>query len=348
MIDNPAIDSLEQAKEAIVNGLVKFADPAEIIENQPTIAGVSEDGKAVSLCSVGSMSMWVGVQKAGKSTILAMLCASVLDDIQGSIFHTNHYIDRILYVDTEQPRKFSNRNIQKIYKYLGSPFNSDVYKQRIRYMECKEFGIAEILLLVRGALEIAIDEGRPFDLVVLDGVADLVLDVNNPAECDGLIRNLGKFSEGYNAHFAHVIHANPGAFGETELKARGHLGSALMRKVEAVVTIKKDRDTGTFTVDFPYLRDGNLSKKELEFYEGDKLLHPVDIEERRNKMQQYLHDVFSQMADFQKHIFLKDVKDHFNCGDKTAMKKIDQAVEVGVLEYMGTGPHNAKMWRINQ
>lgn len=340
------ITSLEQAMEAINGGLVKFADPSESIVNEPSLSGVRVDDKLVSLCSVGSMSMWVGVQKSGKSTMLAMLCASVLKDIDHTIFSQEKKARRVLYVDTEQPRKYANRSIKKIYRYLGFADGYEGFRDRISYMEVKDFSIKEILLIVKAALELAIKENNPFDFLALDGVADLVINVNDPEECDQLIRELGALCEQYLLHLAAVIHANPGNYGDIELKARGHLGSALMRKVESVVTMKKDRESGIFTIDFPYLRDGNIPKRELEFSDYDGLLHPMDEQVQHSKKQNECYAMFARIADMEGTIYLKDVCEALAYGEKRAMSTLDEAIRLGVVERNGAGPHGKTRWRL--
>lgn len=70
--------------------------------------------------------------------------------------------------------------------------------------------------------------------VILDGIADMVDDVNDPKEGNALITGLHANSILYYCPIIGVIHLNPG----TE-KTRGHLGSQLERKAETNLRLER-------------------------------------------------------------------------------------------------------------
>jgi len=70
-------------------------------------------------------------------------------------------------------------------------------------------------------------------LVVIDGIADLVSDVNNLDESSMVIQKLMKWTEELNCHIVTVIHSNYG----TE-KPTGHLGSYLEKKAETQIQLE--------------------------------------------------------------------------------------------------------------
>ena len=76
---------------------------------------------------------------------------------------------------------------------------------------------------------------RHYDIVVIDGVADLQRNTNDLEESDALVDELMKLSTQANTHIISVLHTNPGSD-----KARGHLGSSLQRKCEAVLFVHRD------------------------------------------------------------------------------------------------------------
>lgn len=339
------IESIEQAVQAISGGIVRIADPEEEITNEPALATIKQGDRAVSLCSIGSLSMWVGEQKSGKSTMMAMLVASVLTDCDETVFHFERHANRVLYIDTEQPRKYSNRSIRRIFEYAKMARGYMPFKSRITYMEVKPFTVSELLLIIQAAIMLGEKEGNPFDFVVVDGIADLCVNVNDPEECDHLIHTLAAMADEHLFHCACVIHANPrGSRGEFELKARGHLGSALMRKVESVVTMEKDRETGVFTMDAPYLRDGNIEPMQFEFYDG--LLHPLTGDTKVSRQQQAAYETFSGIADLEGYVYRRDVQIALQKGEKGAMNAIGAAARLGVLESATPGAHGVSRWRL--
>ena len=84
-------------------------------------------------------------------------------------------------------------------------------------------------------------------LVIIDGIADLVADVNSLPESNEIIQKLMSWSTQSKAHIIVVIHSNYGSN-----KATGHLGSAIMKKAETVCQLEREDD---FTkVTFPFCR----------------------------------------------------------------------------------------------
>ena len=90
------------------------------------------------------------------------------------------------------------------------------YKTRIDFIEyCLEHKVKETGLLV------------------LDGIADLVSDVNNLEECNACVQKLMEWSSNYNCHIMCVIHSN---FGSE--KMTGHLGSFIEKKTETQIQLE--------------------------------------------------------------------------------------------------------------
>jgi hypothetical protein len=74
-------------------------------------------------------------------------------------------------------------------------------------------------------------------LILIDGVADLVNDVNNIEECNYVVQKLMEWSEVYNVHIMTVIHSNYGSE-----KPTGWLGSALEKKAEQQMILEASGD----------------------------------------------------------------------------------------------------------
>ena len=70
-------------------------------------------------------------------------------------------------------------------------------------------------------------------LVIIDGIADLVSDVNNLEESNACIQKIMEWSAVFNVHIITVIHSN---FGSD--KPTGHLGSFLEKKTETQIQLE--------------------------------------------------------------------------------------------------------------
>ena len=92
---------------------------------------------------------------------------------------------------------------------------------------------------------------RAVGLVIIDGIRDLMLDINNPREATVIVNYLMKWTEEFNLHIHTVIHQNKG-----DENARGHIGTEINNKSETVLRVEKDKnDDAISTVEAVYIRD---------------------------------------------------------------------------------------------
>ena len=79
-----------------------------------------------------------------------------------------------------------------------------------------------------------------FHSILLDGAADFVRNVNDPAECSDFVAELVGIAIERDCPLINILHFNPGTD-----KTRGHLGSHLERKSETNLRLDKDGDRTT-------------------------------------------------------------------------------------------------------
>lgn len=77
--------------------------------------------------------------------------------------------------------------------------------------------------------------GKNIGLVVIDGIADLVGDVNNLEQCNEATQKLMSWTDDLQCHIITVIHSNYGSD-----KPTGHLGSFLEKKAECQLKLEKN------------------------------------------------------------------------------------------------------------
>ena len=83
-------------------------------------------------------------------------------------------------------------------------------------------------------IEFCLKNKKRTGLVIIDGIADLVSDVNNLEESNKVVQKLMEWSANYNIHIITVIHSN---FGSD--KPTGHLGSFLEKKQRHKYKLKR-------------------------------------------------------------------------------------------------------------
>ena len=102
-------------------------------------------------------------------------------------------------------------------------------------------------------------------LVVIDGIADLVKSANDEAESVAVIDELYRLAGIYNTCILCVLHFVPNG-----LKLRGHLGSELQRKAATILSIEKDDELTQSVVKALKVRDGSPLDVPLMLFAWDK------------------------------------------------------------------------------
>ena len=87
---------------------------------------------------------------------------------------------------------------------------------------------------------LASDPGIGF--VVIDGIRDLLYDINSPSESVDLINDLMRWSSMHDLHIHTVLHLNKG-----DDNTRGHIGTELNNKAETILQITKSQFDGNIS-----------------------------------------------------------------------------------------------------
>ena len=101
-------------------------------------------------------------------------------------------------------------------------------------------------------------EENDIGLVIIDGIADLVADVNDIVQANECVQKLMEWSAKKNCHIITVIHSNWGSD-----KPTGHLGSFAEKKAETQIALERDDDTGVVRVSCK--RSRNYNFEDFEF-----------------------------------------------------------------------------------
>jgi hypothetical protein len=133
----------------------------------------------------------------------------------------------ILYFDTEQGEYDSYNVIRRIEKMAGHKDNMLSFNLRpyspIERCQIIEYAFAKF--------------GSRVGFCVIDGVADLANGINDEDEATRVTTFLLKHSKESNCHISTVIHQN-----KNDNYATGHLGSAVMKKAEILISVTKIKD----------------------------------------------------------------------------------------------------------
>lgn len=135
---------------------------------------------------------------------------------------------KILYVDTEQSRYHCHNVLERILRLAGLPTSTD--NENLDFICLREY-TPSIRIDV---IDYALQQDKGYGLVIIDGIRDLLLDINNAGESVEVINKMMEWSSKYNLHIHCVLHLNKG-----DNNVRGHIGTEMNNKAETVLVISK-------------------------------------------------------------------------------------------------------------
>lgn len=194
-----------------------------------------------SVCTAGNLTNLIAQAKAGKTAAIAAMIAAAICAEHGDserdtlgITATAPGSKRLLHFDTEQAPFDHDQLVRRMLRRAGvaePPAWLDSYG-------LAGFSAAELRRVLVLTMKDAQAHGGVF-AVILDGTADLVVDVNDAAECNAFVAELHALAIEHDCPIVNVVHENPGQDGG---KMRGHLGSQLERKAESNLRLRKSEE----------------------------------------------------------------------------------------------------------
>lgn len=190
----------------------------------------------IVICTPGNLTAITAQAKVGKSALVSAMTAAAMRPPEAeadclTAEGYNAHGKALLYIDTEQSpddfwhavnRAKRRARVEKLPEWVRAHTIADLPAQ-----------------IGRKALAIAMADYAELHggvhSVIIDGVADLVLDVNDAEECNGFVAELHSLAIRYDCSIICVIHKNPGSD-----KTRGHLGSQIERKAETNLSMDKE------------------------------------------------------------------------------------------------------------
>lgn len=307
--DNDFSSDIQIAEEGWRKYRIKVTDTIQ--EPQPII----KQGDKI-VVSRGNILTVQGRAKTYKTFLVSGMVAAALDEGLG--MSGTRDVSRVLYVDTEQSDAHTQIVLKRIYRLLDMPLDTE--DDSVIMLALRKENATERLSYAIQAIE----ELHP-DLVVIDGVRDLVADFNSIDESSKVVGKLMELSAAYNCAIVTIIHQNKG-----DNNARGHLGTELMNKSETVLQVV--RNQGVATVAPVHCRNIEVDEFSFTVIDGlpqlcDKPKDAKKFQDAETEFSPYFRDVIR----WQKSELIKKMKIDLNCSDKTCYRKINEAIKFGIL-----------------
>lgn len=219
----------------------------------------------------GEVVMVTGKAKSGKTLFLSMLMACCVRDEVLFVQRPFDEIDgcwvsqpvKCLWFDTEQ----SDRSTQEILmcrmkKLIEAPGQMTCNEPWERYFDI--FNVRKLHYEERMRLfEKAVRKYEPA-LVVLDGVRDLLADINDGIKAQDIVERLMKLAQETNSCIVCVLHQNKSS---EDRNPRGWIGTELMHKAFEVYSCEKVKPENIFVVEQTLTRKYDLDR--LLFFRMD-------------------------------------------------------------------------------
>lgn len=222
--------------------------------NPPISAEVLISINDVPLGTEGNLLCITGGEGTGKSNYVGSIIAGAIKDERskvdtlGTDIQSNTKNKAVLLYDTEQSevQLYKNTtNILKRSKEEDIPHNFKVYC--LTGMSRKE----RLQAIIQSMDKFYYEFGG-IQMVVIDGIADLIQSANDEIESIKIVDELYRLASIYQTCIICVLHFIPSG-----LKLRGHLGSELQRKAAAILSIEKDTDPSISVIKALKVRDGS-------------------------------------------------------------------------------------------
>ena len=214
----------ELIKDLVIDDNVDYPDPEYLIE----IGGVPTmpKGNLVALSA-----KW----KNGKTFFCDILTAIFLGCDQFAACRSRQATGRVLFFDTEQARSDTSRIRKTIKSMTPKNRHGDFRVLCLREVAIdrdmdRTATISRFEVINRG-----IEHEHP-DLVIIDGIADLIYNYNDVIESQDVVNKLASLASQHNCCIVVVMHQNKG---QKDKNMKGHLGTMLFQKCSDVFNVEK-------------------------------------------------------------------------------------------------------------
>ena len=315
----------ELMKDFVIDDNVEYPDPEYLIE----IGGVPTmpKGNLVALSA-----KW----KNGKTFFCDILTAIFLGSDQFASCRSRQQEGKVLFFDTEQAKSDTAR-IRKIIKAMTPEHRHGDFRVACLREAAIDTDVDQSATVSRfDLITRSIVHENP-DLVIIDGIADLIYNYNDVIESQDVVNKLAAIANKHNCCIVVVMHQNKGRL---DKNMKGHLGTMLYQKCSDVFNVEK---CGSVFVashavsrhrnceDICFKLDANAVPMDAV---ADRQLQ-LEMERQRNKAK--LHEQISicmedSTAAFKRSDIVKAIQEQLGYANKKSYDLFNAAVAQGILK----------------
>lgn len=279
-------------------------------------------------------------KSAGKSAVTGAMLAATLGESERDYLGFGSENPRglaVMHYDTEQADYDAFQVLGNALKRAGKKPEEQpawLYSYRLTGLSHKD-----AWMVIKITVRLAAEECGGVHSVLIDGVADLVANVNDPEECNAFVADLHALAIKHDTWICSVIHFNPG----TE-KTRGHLGSQLERKAETNLRLDKDKTEEITTIWSNKQRHAPIpkSKGPCFMWSDEAGMHvsagtrrALKEEEEREALTALAQKMFAGVTRLSRSALVKMSKTSLDKSRQTAGRRVDAMSTLGIIKLVG-------------
>jgi hypothetical protein len=220
--------------------------PDDKIDHDPVLVSLRSEYGWTDIMTLGNISTLIGKAKSRKTFFMTMLVAGIVTN-KNYMIRSQLTKKRIVIFDTEQGRYHVWKVTKRIETMVGR------WPENIMMFGLRPLSVHERIREIENYIYL-----NDLDLVVIDGIRDLVTDINSAEQATEIVGKLMKWSYDREIHICTVLHQN-----KADDNARGHIGTEIVNKSETVIQVAKAKNKEYSTVTSVYCR--GMEMKEFQF-----------------------------------------------------------------------------------
>ena len=221
-------------------------DLSKPIEQEPTAISMGYLGQSlIPIGTYGNFSCITGVSKSFKSFLKTAMVAGYIGGNSTNYFGELRGHDTrdklIMDFDTEQSAYHVSKAGKRVLRMVGSDYPLyQVYKMRHLDPKIRLQVIEHELYRAEGAV----------GLVCIDGIADLLDNINDPEGSNMVVGKLLEWSAELNCHIITILHRN---ISRDNSKPTGWIGTSVTKKAETVLKLTRNEPPDKQSTTFPII-----------------------------------------------------------------------------------------------
>lgn len=236
--------------------------PDDPITRDQVLAFIRADYGWTEIMSIGNISTIIGKAKSRKTFFITLLVSSLVTN--RNIFFKSNLNKNIVIFDTEQGRYHVWKVSKRIERIVGK------WPDNIKIFGLRPLTVVERIREIENYIYI-----NDHELVIIDGIRDLVTDINSAEQATDIVGKLMKWSYEREIHICNVLHQN-----KADDNARGHIGTEIVNKSETVIQVAKAKSKEYSIVTSVYTR--GQETKEFQFKIDSDGLPVIETDEAGN------------------------------------------------------------------